>query len=882
LLPPPLQTADLLAQLAAGHHPTPARVRDLLSSAQEMGFALHGITELKELMATGEAWETAAQGLLAMPAAQEQVSALQLLIEQGQTVQLQFPELKDLAARISALNWEGQVQQLCSAVIQLHKVQQATTQQALAQGLAQLEEEEAKAAAEAPKAPEQAAEKPAQEGKDAEMAEAAVPAAPAAEVKPAEAAAEPAAEEAQPMDVDAAAPIAAAEAAAEQQAGTSAADAAEGDAEDAAAEGDAEEGDEEAAAAAAEPEAPPMTEEEKAAAAKAAARAKVEEEAAAVGVATARAAGALIAAADKAPLAQVLALVKQAHNLPVDQELYTVVSTAAQTAADWEKRVRPLLPSPDNQKPIPEADRVDFNDVNDLLLAGVGLPFQLESLAALQQVAAAHQQWEQLVQIVLAQRGSAVDNPTAAANRPQLSLVQTLRQHAQLSAIRSNLQPDLDAIQAAAEDWQERLRRGLAKRNSPFKLEKWLQILLNSAEAGVSALKYMHEPEEDPNALGRRRKRAAAAGQPQEAARLLCLCQQSMDNADMAAIQCECCQEWYHPRCMGMGQSQARNARSWLCPLCSCCEDNREPLESAELRIKRTRRPEAQVLLELLAEARALDVLVPEEAALEAAMQNFTVWHNTVQGLMAGHQRQRELEARTLVGARPAAAAQQQEQAPQLLAGGFMPTPAAANGDAAGAEANGSAEAAAAPATNGTAEPAAHAAKPAAAGEAATAAAAAEQPAAGAAERAAGESAQPADAAASAAAPASDAAGTSAAAEAGPTPMDTTPAAEAAAAPAAPAAAQPSSSAAPASTAAPAPAEPAPAQEVVVANPAEVLPERVIRAIIKQASAMEVDCFSLQDLGVRMLRVETWLARANPLINRTSKGSVELLGRLVK
>lgn len=67
-----------------------------------------------------------------------------------------------------------------------------------------------------------------------------------------------------------------------------------------------------------------------------------------------------------------------------------------------------------------------------------------------------------------------------------------------------------------------------------------------------------------------------------------------------------------------------------------------------------------------------------------------------------------------------------------------------------------------------------------------------------------------------------------------------------------------------------------------MANPAEVLPERVIRAIIKQASAMEVDCFSLQDLGVRMLRVETWLARANPLINRTSKGSVELLGRLVK
>jgi hypothetical protein len=91
-------------------------------------------------------------------------------------------------------------------------------------------------------------------------------------------------------------------------------------------------------------------------------------------------------------------------------------------------------------------------------------------------VAQAHQQWEQLVAIVLSQRGAGAINAAAAAQRPQLSLAQTLRQHAQQSAIRSQLQPELEATVAAAEEWQETLRKALAKRNSPLKLEKWLQV----------------------------------------------------------------------------------------------------------------------------------------------------------------------------------------------------------------------------------------------------------------------------------------------------------------------------------------------------------------------------------------------------------------------
>ncbi len=182
---------------------------------------------------------------------------------------------------------------------------------------------------------------------------------------------------------------------------------------------------------------------EQAAAARAAARAKAEEQAAAAAVTTTRAAGALIAAADKAPLQQVLVLVQQAANLPVDQQLLEVVSGrgpaaaphapllpalpcpalpcpalparlrlhpapawrrllsplrasprgthaqvsgSAKAAAEWERRVRPLLPVTDSGKVVPEEQRVDFCEVQQLLVEGVALPFQLESLQALQQV----------------------------------------------------------------------------------------------------------------------------------------------------------------------------------------------------------------------------------------------------------------------------------------------------------------------------------------------------------------------------------------------------------------------------------------------------------------------------------------------------------------
>jgi hypothetical protein len=360
-----------------------------------------------------------------------------------------------------------------------------------------------------------------------------------------------------------------------------------------------------------------------------------------------------------------------------------------------------------------------------------------------------------------------------------------------------------------------------------------------STQNVMLAVQHMHEPEEDPQS--RRRRKAAAQGAPEPPPRLLCLCQTAMEGPDAAGIQCECCSDWFHPRCMGMGQSQARNARSWICPLCAVCEDSREPLEAAEQRIKRTRRPEGQLLANALAEARALDVLVPEEALLERALGNYQAWQAAVSALLQGHQRQRELEASALAsvaaataasGVKPAEALQ---QGAQLVAqGGFMPTPAAAEAAAAaGGEAAGSEGAAGA-----TAEPAAAAPTDAPAVE--------EKPDAVMADA---ERAAPAASQAPAAAPAAE----QPAAEA-PAPVSE---AEAAAAPAAP-------------------------QPPVQLNPAALLPERVIRAIVKQSYSVEVDSVQLQQQAVKMLRVELWLSRAHPLICKTSKGSVELLARLVK
>jgi hypothetical protein len=140
--------ADLLAELAAGHSPEPVLVRELLAQAAEMGFALQGVQQLKELVAASAAWEAAARGVLAQPPAPEQVRAcrarcrqlpagpaasprrgapaaadaraspafccaqiatLQALVEQGSEARLAYPELAQLRARVGALEWEAQV-----------------------------------------------------------------------------------------------------------------------------------------------------------------------------------------------------------------------------------------------------------------------------------------------------------------------------------------------------------------------------------------------------------------------------------------------------------------------------------------------------------------------------------------------------------------------------------------------------------------------------------------------------------------------------------------------------------------------------------------------------------------------------------------------------
>ena len=62
---------------------------------------------------------------------------------------------------------------------------------------------------------------------------------------------------------------------------------------------------------------------------------------------------------------------------------------------------------------------------------------------------------------------------------------------------------------------------------------------------------------------------------------LLCLCNQPL-NPDHQMILCASCEEWFHPKCLGITKEEAKRVESqrWTCPICVRSESKKVKVTS--------------------------------------------------------------------------------------------------------------------------------------------------------------------------------------------------------------------------------------------------------------------------------------------------------------
>ncbi|GIL70383.1 hypothetical protein Vretifemale_1143, partial [Volvox reticuliferus] len=125
---------------------------------------------------------------------------------------------------------------------------------------------------------------------------------------------------------------------------------------------------------------------------------------------------------------------------------------------------------------------------------------------------------------------------------------------------------------------------------------------------------------------------------------LICLCQSSAGTEDMLLL-CGECGDMYHHKCLGMSVMGARAAKAkWTCPICSALvgKDDMDAIEPLCGRFRKTKRPELEELEELLEEAAALQVEVPEEEMMLRTRDMYKTWDLLVRDLLSRYEAQLE------------------------------------------------------------------------------------------------------------------------------------------------------------------------------------------------------------------------------------------------
>eukprot|EP00899_Mesostigma_viride_P019506 jgi/Mesvir1/27557/Mv07307-RA.2 len=124
----------------------------------------------------------------------------------------------------------------------------------------------------------------------------------------------------------------------------------------------------------------------------------------------------------------------------------------------------------------------------------------------------------------------------------------------------------------------------------------------------------------------------ASAGAPR-----FCVCQKEYD-AGQPMICCDACNDWFHTKCVGLTQVEAKAMKHYQCPLCLAhCQGTPFVAGDADLtsRVHQTKRPTLESVRELLALADELKCRVPEVAALRVTIALAESWQRHLQATIA-------------------------------------------------------------------------------------------------------------------------------------------------------------------------------------------------------------------------------------------------------
>ena len=201
---------------------------------------------------------------------------------------------------------------------------------------------------------------------------------------------------------------------------------------------------------------------------------------------------------------------------------------------------------------------INVRALEKLIANGERLALGMPALPRLHEVLHAHDKWEQRVRDLMASAGA----------RPAFGELQVFQQTARMSPVTSNLRRHIDAVVEAVEVWKERVRRSTAKRNTGMRLDRCFEVLGHSIDCAVEQFERRLEVEKQLVASGPRRPGPRPDGKEEDERELYCLCQQPY-NVDTSMISCDLCGEWYHMRCVGVTQTQARSLRKYSCPICA-------------------------------------------------------------------------------------------------------------------------------------------------------------------------------------------------------------------------------------------------------------------------------------------------------------------------
>jgi hypothetical protein len=329
-------------------------------------------------------------------------------------------------------------------------------------------------------------------------------------------------------------------------------------------------------------------------------------------------------------LTYMMSLLEDGVILPCDEELFAKFKRYVEAGQDWERAARAVLGVAKDGGP---ATLVNVRQLRKLILRGERLALGVPALPRLHEVLRAHDKWERRVRDLMSSAGA----------RPAFGELQVFQQTARMTPVTSNLRKHIDEAVAAVEIWKERCRRNIAKRNTGMRLDRCFEVLGHSIDCAVEQFERRLEVEKKLVAAGPRRPGPGPDGEEDER-ELYCLCQQPY-NVDTSMISCDLCGEWYHMRCVGVTQTQARSLRKYSCPICAGVRNVMEPLEYALGKLRRTRRPTRDELGALLEEVRSLPVTVDEEIALEKLLLKFDRWATATSRAVEVHEASRLKES---------------------------------------------------------------------------------------------------------------------------------------------------------------------------------------------------------------------------------------------